>query len=335
MADGIRCLDDAPRDGARGHACSGWATTSLNCARAITDWKPDIAFNLLEEFQGIVTYDQYVVAFLELMRQPYTGCNPRGLMISRDKALSKQILAYHRIPNARFALAAAATGATAYRRRLNVSAVREIGDRGRVARDRAGLDRPRRTKLQERVEFIHEQTNSDALVEEYIEGRELYIGVTGNERLDDVSALGARFRHPAGGHGRDRDPQGEVGPEVSAQARHQHRAWAKDLPEGLPARMATLARRIYRALFLTGYARIGTAAASRRGRVRARGQRQSEPREGRDFATPRRRAVSPTAPARQIMRSGWIRGRLAPDLITRHAAGAADSCSASRISHDV
>jgi len=64
---------------------------------AITDWKPDIAFNLLEEFQGIVTYDQYVVAFLELMKQPYTGCNPRGMMISRDKALSKQILAYHRI----------------------------------------------------------------------------------------------------------------------------------------------------------------------------------------------------------------------------------------------
>jgi D-alanine-D-alanine ligase len=56
---------------------------------AITDWKPDVAFNLLEEFQGIVTYDQYVVAFLELMKLPYTGCNPRGMMISRDKALSK------------------------------------------------------------------------------------------------------------------------------------------------------------------------------------------------------------------------------------------------------
>ena len=59
----------------------------------ITDWQPDVAFNLLEEFQGIVTYDQYVVAFLELMRLPYTGCNPRGMMLSRDKALSKQVLA--------------------------------------------------------------------------------------------------------------------------------------------------------------------------------------------------------------------------------------------------
>ncbi len=70
----------------------------------VTDWKPDVAFNLLEEFQGIVTYDQYVVAFLELMKLPYTGCNPRGMMISRDKALSKQILAYHRIPTPGFAV---------------------------------------------------------------------------------------------------------------------------------------------------------------------------------------------------------------------------------------
>ena len=67
---------------------------------AITEWKPDVAFNLLQEFQGIVTYDQHIVAYLELMRQPYTGCNPRGMMLSRDKVLSKQILSYHRIADA-------------------------------------------------------------------------------------------------------------------------------------------------------------------------------------------------------------------------------------------
>ena len=53
--------------------------------RAIIDWKPDIVFNLLEEFDGIVTYDQHVVAFLELMRQPYTGCNPRGMLCRATK----------------------------------------------------------------------------------------------------------------------------------------------------------------------------------------------------------------------------------------------------------
>ncbi len=82
----------------------------------IAEWKPQIVFNLLEEFDGIVTYDQHVVAFLELHRQPYTGCNPRGLMLSRDKVLCKQLLAYHRVSDpairgvpARAALPAAAS----------------------------------------------------------------------------------------------------------------------------------------------------------------------------------------------------------------------------------
>lgn len=65
--------------------------------KAIEEFKPHIAFNLLEEFDSVAVYDQNVVGYLELMRQPYTGCNPRGLMLARDKALSKKLLAYHRI----------------------------------------------------------------------------------------------------------------------------------------------------------------------------------------------------------------------------------------------
>lgn len=64
---------------------------------AMEEFKPHIAFNLLEEFHGYSLYDQHIVSYLELKKQPYTGCNPRGLTISHDKALSKQILAYHRI----------------------------------------------------------------------------------------------------------------------------------------------------------------------------------------------------------------------------------------------
>jgi D-alanine-D-alanine ligase len=64
---------------------------------SIRDWKPHVVFNLLEEFSGIAAYDQHVVAYLELVRQRYTGCNPRGLMLSRDKVLTKQVLAWHRV----------------------------------------------------------------------------------------------------------------------------------------------------------------------------------------------------------------------------------------------
>jgi D-alanine-D-alanine ligase len=129
---------------------------------AITDWKPDVAFNLLEEFQGIVTYDQYVVAFLELMRQPYTGCNPRGMMISRDKTLSKQILSYHRIPTARFALLPRNRRYRVPPRLKYPMFVKSATEDASLGISQASIVHDG-TKLRERVQFIHEQTHSDAL----------------------------------------------------------------------------------------------------------------------------------------------------------------------------
>ena len=65
--------------------------------QAMDEWKPTIIFNLLEAFDNVNLFDQNVVSYLELLRVPYTGCNPRGLLLSRDKSLSKKLLAYHRI----------------------------------------------------------------------------------------------------------------------------------------------------------------------------------------------------------------------------------------------
>ena len=52
----------------------------------------------MEAFDDIGVFDQNVVSYLELLRLPYTGCNPRGLTLARDKALAKKLIAYHRIP---------------------------------------------------------------------------------------------------------------------------------------------------------------------------------------------------------------------------------------------
>jgi D-alanine-D-alanine ligase len=219
----------------------------------ITEWKPDIAFNLLEEFQGIVTYDQYVVAFLELMRLPYTGCNPRGMMISRDKVLSKQILAYHRIPTARYALLPRKRRYAEPRKLkfpLFVKSATEDASLG-ISQSSIVYDGQR---LRERVQFIHEQTNSDALVEEYIEGRELYIGVMGNDRLTTFPVWELNF-------GTLPDVMSFATRKVKWDRKYQQRHGigtgpARDLAAGQSLRLAALARRIYRALSLSGYARI-------------------------------------------------------------------------------
>jgi D-alanine-D-alanine ligase len=65
--------------------------------KAIEEWRPHVVLNLLEHFHGVPLFDQNVVSYLELLRVPYSGCNPRGLMLARDKGLSKKLLAYHRI----------------------------------------------------------------------------------------------------------------------------------------------------------------------------------------------------------------------------------------------
>jgi len=228
---------------------------NLNDLRnAILDWKPDIAFNLLEEFQGIVTHDQHVVAFLELMRQPYTGCNPRGMMLSRDKVLSKQVLAYHRIPTARFALLPRKRRFSAPRRLKFPLFVKSATEDASLGISQASIVHDA-TRLRERVEFIHEQTGSDALVEEYIEGRELYIGVLGNERLTSFPIWEMDF-------GTLPDVMAGIATrkvkwDRKYQAKHGIATGpALELPAGMPARVARLARRIYRALCMSGYGRI-------------------------------------------------------------------------------
>lgn len=220
----------------------------------VTEWKPDIVFNLLEEFQGIVTYDQHVVAYLELLKQPYTGCNPRGMMISRDKVLSKQVLAYHRIPTPRFALLPRGRRCRIPRRLqypLFVKSATEDASLG-IAQASVVYDAQ---KLTERVEFIHDQINSDALVEEYIEGRELYVGVLGNQRLRTFPVwemdFGTLPELMAGIATR------KVKWDRQYQSKHGIRtARAKDLPNGAEAQFDRMAKRIFRALYMSGYARM-------------------------------------------------------------------------------
>ncbi len=221
---------------------------------AIRDWQPEIVFNLLEEFDGIVTYDQHVVAFLELMHQPYTGCNPRGMLLSRDKVLSKQLLSYHRIPTPQFMVFPRGKQARLPRKLRFPMFVKSSTEDASLGIAHASVVADQR-QLAERIVFIHEQTHSDALVEEYIEGRELYVGVIGNDRLTVLPVwemtFGSLPEHlPAIATRKvkwDRRYQEKYGITTAA---------ARELPDGTVARLEQLSKRIFRALHLTGYARM-------------------------------------------------------------------------------
>jgi len=234
--------------------CLGVMDSLTELRAAITDWHPDVVFNLLEEFNGIVTYDQHVVAFLELMQQPYTGCNPRGLLLSRDKSLSKQLLAYHRIDTPRFALLQRGLKFRIPRKLRYPLFVKSVSDDASLGIAQASIVEDA-DRLRERVEFVHAQVGSDALVEEYVPGRELYVGVLGNERLTRLPVWELSFGTMA-------ETQSAIATrKVKWDRRYQtkygiSRHAATDLPAGLEATLDRMARRIYRALGLSGYARM-------------------------------------------------------------------------------
>src|SRR3984885_6395614 len=232
----------------------GMSDSLSELRRAIIDWKPDVVFNLLEEFDGIVTYDQHVVAFLELMRQPYTGCNPRGLLLSRDKSLSKQLLQFHRIATPQFAVfRRGARFHVPKKLRFPLFVKSTVEDASLGIAQASVVDDAAR--LKERIEFVHEQVKSNALEEEYIEGRELYVGVMGNERLtrlpvwemvfgslpDTLAAIATRKVKW------DKRYQAKYGITTHA---------AGDLPPAVLTVLDRLSRRIYRALGMSGYARM-------------------------------------------------------------------------------
>src|SRR5262245_8747810 len=150
----------------------GLASDLAVIAKAIEEHKPHIAFNLLEDFEGHALFDQHVVSYLELLKQPYTGCNPRGLTIAHDKALTKKILSYHRISVPDFAVFPVGQKVVRPRRLRFPLLVKSVVEEGSVGISQASVVADDQ-KLAERVEFIHRQTNSHPIAEQYIEGREI------------------------------------------------------------------------------------------------------------------------------------------------------------------
>jgi len=200
-------------------------------------------------------YDQHIASFLELMQIPYTGCNPRGLILARGKDLSKTLVHYRRIAVPAFAVFPMRRKVKRPARLtlpLIVKSLNEDGSRGISQASVVDTD----VQLAERVDFIHERIGTAAIAEQYIDGRELYVGVLGNNRLRVLpvwelkfGTMGSQGARPIATEKVKHDPeyQERVGIEDGP---------AKNLTPEVSARIQQIAKRIYRTLGLDGYARI-------------------------------------------------------------------------------
>jgi D-alanine-D-alanine ligase len=220
----------------------------------VTEGKPDVVFNLLEEFHGVVEFDHHVVSYLELLRAHYTGCNPRGLVLARDKGLVKKLCIYHHIRVPAFAVFPRGRRVVRPRRLAFPLIVKSLSQEASVGIAQASIvDSDER--LAERVTFVHDTIRTDALAEQYVEGRELYVGVLGNRRLQVLPIWELVFENLPPGSAAIATARAKHDPEYQ-QKRGIYQKPAGDLSPQLQARIARTSRRVCRILELDGYARI-------------------------------------------------------------------------------
>lgn len=224
----------------------------LETMRHLGGLKPDLVFNLTEHFRGDRRHDAHIAGLLDLMGLPYTGSGPSTLILCRDKGLCKRVLGHRRIRVPDFFTVPA--GSKLPRRRprypLIVKPAFEDGSDGISLASVVHKEED----LLVRVAMIHERMKQPAVCEEYIEGRELYVGIIGNDRLTALPAREVRF-------GRTE----EGGPSIATSRVKCDEAYRQkwqieyehaDLTEDLQRKVSASARKIYRYLQIRDYARI-------------------------------------------------------------------------------
>jgi D-alanine-D-alanine ligase len=219
----------------------------------IEEFKPHVVFNLLEQFHHEPVYDQHIPSLLELMQIPYTGCNPRGLILARGKDLSKTLVHFRRIAVPAFAVFPMRHKVKRPARLALPLIVKSLNEDGSFGISQASIV-DTDEKLAERVAFVHERVGTAAIAEQYIEGRELYVGVLGNNRLRVLPVWELKFGTMGGAR--------HIATEkVKHDTSYQERVGivdgpADDLAPEVRARIQRTAKRIYKTLGLDGYGRI-------------------------------------------------------------------------------
>jgi D-alanine-D-alanine ligase len=216
--------------------------------------RPHIVFNLLEEFLGSRVYAPYVLGYLDLIGQAYTGCNPRGMILSHSKALANRILRSHRVRVPDFALFERKRRIHRPRRLAFPLLVKSATEHGSVGISQASIVHDDE-QLRQRVELVHSQLDTDAVAEQYIEGREFYVGVLGNRRLETLPIWELTFEHLSENAANIATAKVKWDFQYQRERGIMTRA-AEDLSAPLRSQILRTCRRAYRVLGQSGYARM-------------------------------------------------------------------------------
>lgn len=216
--------------------------------------QPDLVWNFVQTFHGTRYFESHIAGMLELCRVPYTGCGHRALMLCQDKALSKEILKHHRVPVPPFMVSRRGQPLKRLGKAIFPVMVKPLAEEGSVGISRDSFAETEELALA-RAHFLHERLKQDVIIEQYVSGREIYVGVLGNDRLKVLPARELKF---------SKVPEGE--PKFASFKAKWDEGYRErwgifstfpdDLSESLQRSIATVAKRVFRALQMRGFGRI-------------------------------------------------------------------------------
>ena len=213
----------------------------------------DLVFNLVESFADDDTADFKIAAFLELLGKKYTGTGTHGLLLAQDKAVAKKIFAFHGIHTPTFA--------KSFRGRLDFShdlhfpvIVKPAREDGSIGIEFSAVVNSIR-ELMERIDWLHSNFDSPVLIEEYIDGREMYVGVIGNDNPEALPVIELDLSKLPEGTPKIAAAEVKWGKGTKAY-RDTKSAIATDLPDEITATLQQTAVAAFQALELRDYGRV-------------------------------------------------------------------------------
>ncbi len=220
----------------------------------VQSFEPDLIFNLADQFKNNRAFDQNIVSFLEMQGLPFTGCSSTGLTLCKHKGISKKILGYHRIHVPEFVTIARGKRIARPPRLKFPVLVKPLKEEASLGISQASFVETDE-QFKERVQFIHEKFLSDAIAEEYIEGRELYVSTIGNHRLEVFPIRELIFKEVPPDEPKIATYRAKWDEEYRKRWGLQNQ-FAEALDPVLAKDIGQICKRIYHLLTIDGYARV-------------------------------------------------------------------------------
>ena len=223
--------------------------------KLVKEQKPDLVFNMSEAFLGKRDFEPNLTSLMQLVGVPFTGAGPMSLQLCKDKGLTKVILDYHQVKIPKFVVAKKSRSFAsslkgfpfpAFIKPLDLESSEGISQNSFVKNEKEAIAR---------VKFIHDRLGADAIIEEFIDGREVYVSILGNENLKVFPARELFFKQKA-----EDEPKFATYKSKWDQAYRKKwgidTAFANEFSEPMQKKLNDVCKKIYRLLGIQGFGRI-------------------------------------------------------------------------------